>query len=111
MRLPAKDFSVKVGPFRYDVQRSENVTNEGDAFGSVHHQNQRIFLAPYMAPDKQAETFLHEVLHCIHTQTGLRHDLNSDKPPCDEQVVARTSVVLYQVIQENPHIFGDTGGA
>lgn len=110
MRLPAKDFSVKVGPFRYDVQRSAPVMDEASAYGSVHHHSQRIFLSPDVPRQKQEETFLHEVLHCIHEQTGLRRALSGEQPVADEDVVARTSVALYQVIQDNPHIFENGDG-
>jgi len=107
MKLPATDFTVKVGPFVYEVIYSDNVAEEGQVFGSTHNNEQKIFLDPRKKKQKQEQAFIHEVLHACTFVNGLVYRLGDkeDRVP-EEDIVRETSMTLYQVIKDNPEVFG-----
>lgn len=106
MKLPKTDFKVKIGPFDYEVMYSDDVAEEGDCFGSCHHDRQMIYLGPKYKQQKKDHTFIHEILHCCMWVAGISHRLeDKDKKVTEEDIVREVSTVMIQVIKDNPHIF------
>jgi len=105
MQIPNNDFDVKVGPFTYRVVYNQSVSDESASWGSIHHHNLRIFINPEIALQRQLQTFLHELIHAICSVSGLRGRFNTDSPPDEEEVAHAISMLLYQVIQDNPTLF------
>lgn len=103
MNIPDKDFTVKIGPFVYEVIYSVHVAHESDSFGSTHNNDQRIFLDPTRPPQMQLQTFLHEVFHAMFFVSSLTYR-NKDKHT-EEEVCQEISMILQQVMQDNPEIF------
>lgn len=106
MKLPKANFKVKIGPFTYDVMYSEDVTEEGDCFGSCHHDRQKIYLGPQYNKDITEQTFIHEILHCCVYVSGLTHRIEtSTNKPTEEELVRPMSMYLFQIMKDNPEIF------
>lgn len=107
MTLPKKNFTIKVGPFTYQVKYSLEIAEEGQAFGSTHNNEQMIFLDPNKPIQKIEQTFLHEVLHACSFMNGLayRFEDKEGRKPTEEDVVREMSMSLYQVMKDNPSIF------
>jgi hypothetical protein len=107
MNIPKK---IKIGPFWYSVELSQDITRaSGDAFGSIHHASNKIFIDPNACEQQKEETFIHEVLHACVFITGLSHRFNAktkDETPTEEQTVTELSTVLYGVFLDNPDVFG-----
>lgn len=106
MKIPLKNFKVKVGAFEYEVIYSKDTANEGDAFGSTHNGDQKIFLDPTLKKQKIEQTFLHEVMHACTFVNGIVYRFaEEDKMPSEEEVIKALSMTLYGVIKDNPKLF------
>lgn len=109
MILPTKNFTVKIGPFIYEVVYSDDVSKEGNVFGSTHNNNQKIYIQKSdIKPQKQEQTFLHELIHACHFVNGLiyRFDMKKlEELPSEEDVCREDSMTLYEIIKDNPKIF------
>ncbi len=109
LNLPKKNFNIKVGPYVYRVCYSADIANEGQAFGSTHNDNQRIFIDPQRPLQKMEQTFLHEILHACTFVNGLayRFEDKETRRPSEEDVVRELSGTLFQFIQDNKFLFHD----
>lgn len=106
MKVPTKDFTLRIGPFDYDVIYSEEVANEENCFGSTHNNEQKIFLEPKRKRQKIEQTLIHEVLHACAFVSGLSYRFGrKDEAPSEEDVVRELSMVFYQVMKDNPKVF------
>ena len=105
MIIPKK---IKVGALMYEVFFSEDVTNESDAYGSTHNSKEKIFISPKYSKQRQEVTFLHELMHACFEMSGLNNRFENKKIeeiPTAEDVVREVSILLYQVIKDNPKLF------
>lgn len=110
MNIPKKDFSIKVGPFEYEVIYSDDVTHENSTFGSTHNTNQKIFLCPQYKQQKIEQTFIHELMHALMFISGLSYRFDSKKIealPVEEDICRDISILFYQFIEDNPQLFYD----
>lgn len=106
MNLPKKNFSMKIGPFDWEVIYSSDVGREGDCFGSTHTDEQKIFLDPKYKGQKIDQTFIHEIFHACTFVSGLVYRLDDGKQHVEEEDVVRVlSMIYYQVMVDNPNIF------
>ena len=102
MKLPKQ---VIVGPCRYEVVRDEAVINKAqverktDLLGSHDGQRQRLILAPDQAPDCEADTLLHEILHACYYIGGGQKDDDQE-----EEFVATVSGLLLDCLRRNPQL-------
>ncbi len=107
MKLPESNFTVKVGPFVYEVIYSSEIADESSVFGSTHNNDQKIFLDPQRKKQKQEQTFIHEILHACMFVNGLCYRLgDKEDTVSEEDIIRETSVTLYQVLKDNPEVFG-----
>ncbi len=108
MKLPKEDFTVKIGPFIYEVKYSADIAEEGQVFGSTHSNNQNIFLDPNKKPQKIEQTFIHELFHACMFVNGLCYRFaldDKDRRPNEEETIRELSMSFYQVIKDNPELF------
>lgn len=93
MKIPA---SVKVGPFTYRIERVDDLRSASDAkqklCGQVHFGEDRIEIRTAMAPEREAETLLHEAIHAIDEYMGTN---------LTEKQTARLSIGLMAFLRDN----------
>jgi len=98
MKIPKK---LKIGGFIYQVIESQEVVNEGDAFGSFHSRQQKLFIDPNETQQKKEQTLLHEIFHAIFWQTGLLERMKDIKEIKEEEIIQALAMGLYQTLKDN----------
>lgn len=105
VRLPG---AVQIGPLRYRVITDKVAVAKMQADASnprcMGHQDsgfQTITIDPSTAPDTQAETLLHEVLHAIWGVTGMS---NHPVDKHDEYVITALAPALLDCLRRNPEL-------
>ena len=96
MRIPKK---IKVFTHTYTVNivDTNDEKKDRDNWGRAHMSKLKIYIDRSLPTTRQEETFIHEMLHAIVHQCGLRHDWDKD----EEKYVDRLSNALYMVLKEN----------
>ena len=96
MNIPKK---LKIGGMMWEVEQSNDTTNEGNCFGSTHPLTQKFFLDPKIKQQKKEQTLIHEILHAIWWTNGMRSrkELNDH----EEYIIDSLSQGLYQVLKDN----------
>jgi len=93
---------IKIGPHLYAVKSGkgvERVLAGNDADGLCNTSQHIIAIDTRdLTASAAAEVFVHEVLHAIWDQTGLRNRPKDE----EELVISSISPLLYQAIIENP---------
>ena len=93
--------TLKIGWRNYTINQSEHKAgnNGGDLYGQIEYEKRQIYLYDKIDADEKSVTVLHEVLHGIFYNMGnaLRED---------ENFVTALAENLYQVIKDNPEMFG-----
>lgn len=99
---------LKVGPFRYTVSRSpaENHLSEGQRIGASDHKSLEIALLDGLARDAEAETLMHEVLHCAVNVAGKPLTYEDE-----EAAVRAMSAPLLDILRSNPELVAYLLGA
>ncbi len=97
MKIPKK---LKIGGLWFQVVESADVANQGNAFGSMHCRQQKIFIEPSETQQKKEDTLIHEILHAIWWSVGLCERFK-DNPKIEEEIVASLGNSLYQVLKDN----------
>ena len=98
MRVPKK---ISAFGRSYDIIHDDEVTDQFDSYGLVHHGEEVVFLqkrSKKYSEQREAATLLHEIIHII--EENLRMEL-------DESQVGLLSTSLYGVIKENKLCFLD----
>lgn len=104
MGLPAQ---IQVGAARYVVVAEQRLIDElsvedrVDLNGQCDRRRLRIALRPGMAPDREAITVVHEVLHAITEMVGLTDRFDADQ---EEDIVSRLAPALLDVLRRNPQL-------
>jgi hypothetical protein len=90
--------SVKIGGHYLTVEITNNNESIGnDEIGRTQLAKNIIWLNENYPNSRQEEALLHEIIHnCLY-------DLQEEQ---DEKMVERLGVILYQVIVDNPKVFG-----
>lgn len=95
--------AVQVGPFVYAVAiddaglNAEAVTQRQGLDGVTDMATKRIYLRSKLAPEYEAETLLHEVIHTINDMVGLMDD-------GEETRTRAQSPALLDVLRRNPQL-------
>lgn len=97
MIIPKK---LKIGAFEYLVTQNEEISNEGNSFGSMHTRKQKIFLDPNETQQKKEHTLIHEIMHAVWWQSGLCSRYK-DTPKIEEEIIDTISNGMYQVLKDN----------
>jgi len=94
--LPTK---IKIGGVYYTVEEQENLINIDDAWGRVDYFNSHIRVDKSLSHDRKEQSLIHEVLHAIFLESGYKEQ--------DEDMINRVSIVLHQVLKDNPRLLLD----
>jgi hypothetical protein len=102
-----KDLQVTAGSVISTVidVNSGEVMHEHDAvnvLGLTDPDVSLILLESEMGNDRFKVTLVHETLHAIFAEAGLRDLL---APDAEESIVKRVSPILYQVLKDNPRVY------
>lgn len=96
MPAPKLPTSVTIGAYTYDV----GVRPTADE-GSIHHEAQTITISPNRGPDATADTLLHECMHGLFLQTGLREVVGEKQ---EERIIQAITPLLLQTLRDNPKL-------
>jgi hypothetical protein len=98
--LPKK---VKVMGKNFTVELTKSMDEKKgyDNWGKTDFFQNKITLDKEVNQDQLEETFIHELLHCLLSETNLNKELNEGKKIEEEDFVRRLSPLLYQVLKEN----------
>ena len=100
MSLPKK---IKVGAMRFEVRLASELADDGK-YGATNVWGQSILLQPGQAADFERDTLLHEVLHAIVAESGLRAWFtDQDK---EEELIRVLAPALLEVLRENKSLVG-----
>jgi hypothetical protein len=102
MKLPKKNFKVKIGHRIFKVKWSHEHCMQHNAYGHVLPGKGVMWLDPKIDKGHRIETFLHECRHVFWNITGL----SRREGVTEEQVIIEETPFLIQLIEDNPHIFG-----
>lgn len=97
MKLPK---SVQVGPHVYSVvdeERAVLALRDEGKYGITRLERLEIHIDPNAAHTQVADTLLHEVMHCIWDQGGLR----TEDPALEERVICSLATGLLDVLRAN----------
>lgn len=93
MLLPTE---VKVAGVTYTVKEQENLINIEEAWGRIDFFNSNIRVDKSLSDDRKEQSFIHEVTHAIFLEAGYKEQ--------EEDMINRISIVLYQVLKDNPKL-------
>ncbi len=100
MKIPKQ---VDVGPHQYEVVTEERAVlalrDEGK-YGITRVDRLEIHIDDAGAQTQVADTLLHEILHCIWDQGGLR----MEDPGLEERVVSSLTTGILAVLRQNPKV-------
>lgn len=91
--LPNK---VKVGGVHYTFEEQKNLISIEDSWGRIDFFNSHIRIDASLSDDRKMQTIIHELTHAIFLEAGYKEQ--------DEDMINRVSIVLNQVLQDNPKI-------
>ena len=90
--------TLRINGFDWKVVVTDNLINTSDCFGVTDTVGQKIFLSQDTPPQNVICTLLHELIHVIIWQGGLRNVIDRKE---EEIIAAAVSQGLYQVLKEN----------
>ncbi|EKN67477.1 phage protein [Schinkia azotoformans LMG 9581] len=92
---------IKVAGIVYTVEEKDVVIIDDCAgyVGLYNYKDTRIEILKDMTLQRKQETLVHEVLHAVLFEFGLKDH--------DEELVERAAQVLYQVLKDNPNLLGN----
>ena len=91
---------IKVCGMIYTVKFQEYFKAHDDdrnIWGYCDHEQQEIFIRESLSVQKKKQVLIHELTHAIMHEAGYMEQ--------DEELVRRFSIILHQVITDNPEIF------
>lgn len=95
--LPTK---LKVGGVTYTVEKQENLIHTDDAWGRIDYFNSSIRYDESLSDNRKEQVIIHELLHAIFLEAGYKEQ--------DEDMINRVSIVLHQVLKDNPNLLKGT---
>lgn len=98
MNIPKK---IKIGGMTWDVEYSQPIADEGRCYASTHFNQQKFYIEPSTTRQNQESSLVHEILHAIIWQSGLRERYSDVKEWNEEEIVKSLEGYLYQVLKEN----------
>lgn len=92
---------VKIDHLIFDI-KVDPIVKRNNLLGEVDYESQTIRLKPDQKPDALKEVLLHEILHVIFGNRGIREVSNENWN--EEFLVYTLAVGLITVFKENPKI-------
>lgn len=96
---------IKILGQKYNLELKPIVSREEERAGQVCYATNTITLCSDLKPNHLQITLLHEVIHALLFQLGFYDETDN------ENLVCALSQSLYQVLVDNPEIFGEIKGA
>lgn len=96
---PVDGKKIKVCGLTYSVFVLEYFKAQDDdrnLWGYCDHEQQIIFIRKSLSEQKKRQVLIHELTHAILHQAGYANH--------DEEMVDRFSIILHQVLKENPDL-------
>lgn len=105
MKLPKKDFKIKIHPLTFKVTYEKELkTSKGNrGNGHIHMIKQHVRLADDLTEERKKMVFIHEVLHGLIRLTSL--NVTMKQGIGEEELVARLAPALYGFIEDNKELF------
>ena len=101
VKLPAN--TIKIGYTRYDIQVWDKMTaTSNEAYGEFYEKEQVIGIDGNQKGGQLVNTLLHEIMHGIIFQYGLKDGLEPKGDVKEEQIVNATTNGLSAVFKDNP---------
>lgn len=95
MKIPS---SIRINGTDWDIDLNEEVmSNQDGALGMTDCTKLKIYMRPSISTQQFVCTLIHELLHALIWQNGLRSVLKDD----EEQIVMALSQGIFQVFREN----------
>ena len=87
---------VIVGGVTYTAEFVPNLMAKDDLWGKVDFFNSSIYIDDSLSESRKEQTFIHELTHAIFLEAGYKEQ--------DEDMINRISIVLHQVLKDNPDL-------
>lgn len=98
MNLPKPPLRFELGGLRWEVLLKDEV-EMGDCYGKTHMEFHRIELCDNLTPQREQDTYLHEVLHAILASQGRPYGGN-----VEETYVGALATGLLGAPRTNPEL-------
>jgi len=95
--------AVQIGPLTFTVKETRGLrADDGDKLlGQLRYDDQVIDLEAGQGPDAKRITLIHEILHGIFFNAGLRDH--------DEQLIDLVATGFLDLLRQNPHLLPALG--
>ena len=103
--MPSIPRTFRVLGQKYTVKPYAHIVSsdgEGQLCGDIDHQELLMRISTTLAPDMQAETFMHEVLHAVLTKAHYGASTKQFAPGEHEEFVDRVAPILLDFLRANP---------
>lgn len=89
---------IKVCGMVYAVEEKEHFQNGDDRnlWGLCDYEQQKIYIRQSLSVQKKKQVLIHELTHAILHEAGFEEQ--------DEDLVNRFSIILHQVLLDNPRL-------
>lgn len=95
----AMEQTIKVGGLIYKIIIKEHFKaydDDRNLWGYCDYEQQEIYIRESLSKQKKKQVLIHELTHAIFEQAGYKEQ--------DEDMINRVSLVLHQVLLDNPDI-------
>ena len=90
---------VKVGGVNYRVEEVPHLIADQELWGQILMRDAKIQIDSSLCEDRKKQTLIHELTHAVFLEAGYKDQ--------DEDMINRVSIVLHQVLKDNPVLFED----
>lgn len=97
MQIPP---TIKILGLDFEVTRDQHVSEASQTYGTTIHSRQKINIQADLSQQHAEQTFIHEVLHAIWEQMGLKNMPEMDQKK-EEQIVHTLANGLYTTLKDN----------
>lgn len=94
---------VLIGHAYFNIQFDPHLNEDSEAVGLTGPETQRILIDPKLGPDVERETVLHECLHGIYFQAGLRLEQWS-RDKIEEKIIWSMAPRILELLKDNPEL-------
>jgi hypothetical protein len=95
--------SILIGHAYFTVKFDKHLSENSEAVGLTGPETQYILIDPKLGPDVERETVLHEAMHGIFFQSGLRlQSWHKDK--IEEQIIWSMAKGVFELLRSNPEL-------
>jgi hypothetical protein len=97
MRIPR---TININGIPYEVVFDKKLLVSDHLYGKADQCLQQIILSGDLTPEREAKTFVHEILHAIFFETGISGWLERRDANLEEDICNVVAPILYEVIRQ-----------